>query len=166
MHKQRINFSLWLAAGSTVALLLVGCQTQPTGTATAASGTPSPSYYRGQSLPSEVDKLSGTPLYTTSEDIAKKAKIDGAPFLLIAPQNPSQALLVVESGSTPKDLAGRASNLSDFTGTTESLDAPALVEFVKESFGLELKVDEAGKIVVLRVSSIKSSSTPKAASTP
>lgn len=165
MHKQRINLSLWLAAGSTVALLLVGCQTQPIGTGTAASGTPTPSYYRGQSLPSEVDKLSGTPLYTTSEEIAKIAKIDGAPFLLIAPQNPSQALLVVESGTAPKDLTGRPSNLSEFTGSTESLEAPALVEFVKESFALELKVDEAGKIVVLRVSN-PNNSTPKAATTP
>ncbi len=148
-----------------VALLSAGCQTPSTDAGTAASGTPSPSYYRGQSLPNEVENLSGTPLYTTSEDLSQKAKIDGAPFLLIAPQNPNQALLVIESDSSPKDIAGRTSELSQFTGKTETLEAPALIEFVKESFGLELKVEESGKVLALRVSK-DGGATPKAATTP
>lgn len=154
----------FLAATACTALLFSGCQT-PQGGQVTASGTPSPSYYRGQSLPSQVDKLSGTPLYSTSEELAKKAKItDGAPFLLIAPQNPSQALLVVEPGTSPKDLLSRPSSLSDFAGTTESLDAPELAGHVKDAFGLELKTDDSGKIVLLRLKS--GQATPAAGSTP
>lgn len=170
MHKKRSSLRLFLAATACTALLGSGCQSPSPGQ-TTASATPSPSYYRGQSLPSKVDKLSGTPLYTTSEDLAKKAKItDGAPFLLIAPQNPSQALLVIEPGTAAKALASRPSNLSDFAGTTEALEAPELISHVKDSFGLELKTDEAGKVVVLRLtgtgSAASSSVTPSAGTTP
>jgi hypothetical protein len=83
--------------------------------------------------------------------MAAIAKLDGAPFLLMAPQDPTRALLVVERGSTPADVAGRPSELSDFSGVTETSDATELVKFVKDDIGLELKVNEAGKVVVLMV---------------
>lgn len=153
MRKKRSSVRLQLAATAYLVTLISGCQT-PSSSQVTASDSPTPTYYRGQNLPQQVEKLSGTPLYSTSEELAKTAKLtDGAPFLLIAPQNPSQALLVIEPGTTPKALLERPSNLGDFAGSTESLDAPELVSQVKDAFGLELKTGDDGKVVVLRLSS-------------
>lgn len=152
MRKKRSSVRLQLAATAClVATLVSSCQT-PSASPVPASASPTPTYYRGQNLPKQVESLSGTPLYSTSIELAKTAKLtNGAPFLLIAPQNPSQALLVIEPGITPEALLERPSNLSDFAGSTESLDAPELVNQVKDSFGLELKTGDDGKVVVLRL---------------
>jgi hypothetical protein len=126
--------------------------------------------YSGQALPAKVERLSGTPYYRSSDKMAAMAKLDGAPFLLMAPQDPTRALLVVEHGSTPADVMGRPSELSDFSGVTETSDATELVKFVKDDIGLELKVNEAGKVVVLKVEraatpAVPSTATPAAPGT-
>lgn len=140
---------LW-AGALLVALLLAGCQGAGPGE-TTASASPTPTMFSGQTLPSKVEMLTGTPIYTSSEKMAPLVKLEGAPFLLMAPQEPTRALLVIETGSAPSALAGRPSELAQFSGTTELIEAPDLVKFVKDEMGVELKQDEAGKVVVLRV---------------
>jgi hypothetical protein len=57
----------------------------------------------------------------------------------------------LEAGSTSSAITGRPSELSDFSGVTETIEAPELVKFVKDDIGLDLKQDESGKVVVLKV---------------
>ncbi len=139
------------AALAVVVVLLSGCQGPSSSASPTPVATPTANVYTGQTLPSKVERLEGTPLYTKSAQMAAVTKIDGAAFLLMAPQNPTEALLVVESGSTPPDLAGRPSQLGEFSGQKETLEAPELVKFVKDETGLDLK-QEDGKVVVVRVS--------------
>jgi hypothetical protein len=142
----------WVAAAMAALLLLSGCPGQGAGEATpSASSSPHGNEFSGQNLPSKVESLSGTPFYNNSAELASRAKLEGAPFLLIAPLEPTKALLVLEVGSKPADLAQRASQKTDFSGVTESIEAPQLGAFVKESTGLDLKTDESGKVVVLKV---------------
>lgn len=124
------------------------------------SASPSSSMYTGQALPAKVDLLSGTPYYANSAKLAAAAKLVGAPFLLMAPQEPTKALLILEAGSTPADVTGRPSELRDFSGVTETIDSPELIKLVKDDLGLDLKVDDAGKVVVMKVA--KGDPAPKA----
>jgi hypothetical protein len=151
MHNKRTSRALAAAMGAAL-LLLGGCQGQPpSGGEVSASASPTPNVYTGQSLPAKVDRLNGTPLYGSSAELAAQAKLEGAPFLLIAPQDPTRALLVLEAGSTPAEVASRPSQQSDFSGVTESIDAPQLLSYVKDKIGLDLKTDDSGKVVVLKV---------------
>lgn len=140
-----------IGAVLSAALLLPGCKTSDHQGTVSASATPTSSMYSGQALPSQVELLSGTPYYANSEKMAALVKLEGAPFLLMAPQDPTKALLVLEAGSTPSAITGRPSELSDFSGVTETIEAPELVKFVKDDIGLDLKQDESGKVVVLKV---------------
>ena len=161
---QRLRTSLALAGALSASLLfLSGCQNQGSEPGPSASASPTSTAFTGQALPSKVDRLSGTPLYTISPELAAKAKLDGAPFLIIAPQDPSQALLIVEAGSQPAELVKRPSKLTDFSGATESIDAPELIGLVKDKTGLNLKTDASGKVVALKVAS---STTPAPGATP
>lgn len=155
-----------MAAAIAVALLsLSGCQAPGSGEGSPpSSASPAGHEYSGQNLPPKVDQLSGTPFYNTSPELASRAKLDGAPFLLIAPLDPTRALLVVEQGTTPAELAKRPSEKADFSGTTEAVEAPQLVGYVKESTGLELKTDDDGKVVVLKVQ--KPALVPAASASP
>lgn len=142
----------FLAAFSAAVLLTAGCKGFVSGDGEVTpSASPTGSMYTGQTLPSKVDLLSGTPYYASSDKLAAAAKLDGAPFLLMAPQEPTKALLVVEAGTAPAEVKGRPSELRDFSGVTESLDAPELIKLVKDDLGLDLKVDDAGKVVILKV---------------
>lgn len=122
-----------------------------------ASGT-----FTGQNLPTEVEELEGTPLYSVSEDFAKIVKLDGAPYLLIAPQDPLKALLILEPGVDPAEVKTRESKQIKLSGTSEPIEAKELIEHVKQQYELDLKTDENGKVVVLRVKP----SGPKTESSP
>lgn len=129
-------------------LLLAGCQQEepaPTPTTTVA-GT-----FTGQELPEEIEQLSGTPLYSVSEELTGVAATEDACFLLIAPQDPTKALLVQEKGSKPADLASRESQTTDFSGTKTTKKSDALVTHVKERYELDLQVSESGDVVILNV---------------
>lgn len=150
-----------LVAVTAAVLFLHGCQGNSTTDAATPAATPTSNVYSGQSLPAQVDRLGGTPLYTKSAQMAGAAKLPGAPFLLMAPQNPTEALLVVEVGSAPTDLVNRPSELGEFSGVTEMLDAPDLVKFVKDETALDLK-QEGGKVVMLKVEKGSGTATPGA----
>lgn len=136
-----------------IALLGSGCQATGPSPSPTASASAASTLFTGQVLPPEVQRLTGTPYYGTSDELAGQIPgLNGAPFLLMAPQNPTVALLVVESGSQPADVKERPSQLTDFSGRTERLDNPEAVKAVRESTGLDL-LQENGQIIVLRISS-------------
>ena len=161
--------SLLLALGLAVAV--VGCSGE------SAKPSPTPEAvgtYTGQDLPEVVEQLEGTPLYSQSAELTPLAKVQGATYLLIAPQDPLKALLVVEEGASPEEVSKRESGPVKLAGKSETLDAPALVEHVKAQYQLDLKTDEKGKVIVVKVSGAPSgdatpdagSATPQDASTP
>lgn len=157
-----------LGAFSAAVLLGSGCQNQEAGAGSpVASASPTSTVFSGQSLPSTIDSLTGTPYYTNSSKLAEIAKLDGAPFLLIAPQDPSKALLVLELEAKPSELAERPSQLGNFSGSTESIEAPELIKFVKDDTGLDLQQDN-GKVTVLKLTNTTatSDSTPSAPNSP
>lgn len=155
----------FLAAFSAALLLTAGCKGFVSGQADVTpSASPTGSMYTGQTLPSKVDLLSGTPYYANSEKMAAAVKLDGAPFLIMAPQEPTKALLVLESGTAPSEVKGRPSELRDFSGVTETIEAPGLITMVKDDLGLDLKTDESGKVVMLKIA--KGAPIPAGASTP
>ena len=141
-------------------LLVASCQSNSSPVATTPTASSSPGYYTGQALPSNVESLSGTPLYSTSVELAEKLQLPGAPFLLIAPQNPEEALLVLETGADPAEMKSRASQITEFSGVTETADAKDFVEFAKSSYQLNLKTDDNGKLVILRIAPKDSQNTP------
>ena len=92
--------------------------------------------------------------------------LDGASYLLIAPQDPLKALLVLEPGAVPAELAKRESKLVKLSGKKESAESQALLELVKERYQLELQTDDSGRVVVLRTESsgtapVQDASTPQ-----
>jgi len=107
--------------------------------------------FTGQDLPEKIEELKGTPLYSISEELSSVAEIPGAAFLLIAPQDPTKALLVVEQETLPADLAKRASKPIALSGKKESKKSESLAAHVKERYELELKSDANGDIIVLMV---------------
>jgi hypothetical protein len=151
MQRLQRNLALLGALCATV-LFTSSCQGEKSvSSGPSASASPASTMFSGQNLPAKVDRLSGTPYYRNSPEMAGIVKVDGAPFLLMAPQNPTQALLVIEQGTLPAQIVERPSQLTDFDGTTDSLESPELAKFVKDNLGLDLKKDEAGKIVTLKV---------------
>jgi hypothetical protein len=131
-----------------MAIILVGCQQgAPTETPStpAVAGT-----FTGQDLAESIEELEGTPLYSISQEITDVAKVEGAAFLLIAPQDPTKALLVVEVQTTPADLAKRDSKQTKYSGKRKTMDSQALVDLVRERYELELQTDDQGKVVVLQ----------------
>ncbi len=149
-----------LAGVLLTTLLVSSCQSNSSPVATAPTASSSPGYYTGQALPSNVENLSGTPLYSTSVELAEKLPMQGAPFLLIAPQNPEEALLVVETGADPAEMKSRPSQITEFSGVTETTDAKDFLEFVKTSYQLNLKIDDNGKLVILRIQPKASQNAP------
>lgn len=138
-----------LASVFIAGLLFVGCQQQEEHSATptpAVAGT-----FTGQDLPSKVEELNGTPLYSVSKELTGVAKLEGATYLLIAPQDPTKALLVQEKGATPESLSGRESKPIKISGAKTTTDSADLVKHVKERYEMDLQVDDAGKVVVLQV---------------
>lgn len=103
----------------------------------------------GQELPSKVEHLLGTPFYL--ELIKDKVKLDGAAFLYLSPQDPTQALLVVDPKAKPDDLKKRESHLMEISGTTELVDLSEAATALEDKMGLKLH-RQGGKIVVLRIS--------------
>jgi hypothetical protein len=150
MLKLQKRPALW-AGALCVALWLSGCQGNGSADAPTSPATTASTMFSGQELPGQVDRLTGTPYYTNSEKLAKLASLEGAPFLLMAPQDPTKVLLVVEAGTEPAALLNRPSQLADFSGSTKTVDSPELVKFVKEEMGVELKQNESGQVVVLVV---------------
>jgi hypothetical protein len=150
--------SVLLALG--LALAVAGCS----GESAAPSPTPEAvGTYTGQDLPEVVEQLEGTPLYSQSSELTPLAKVQGATYLLIAPQDPLKALLVVEEGASPEEVSKRQSGPVKLAGKSETLDAPALVDHVKAQYQLDLKTDDKGKVIVLKVSGVPSSETAPAA---
>ena len=137
-----------LSACLLAGLLLTGCnQETPAPQPTAVeAGT-----FTGQKLPDKVEQLDGTPLYSISEELTTVAKAEDACFLLIAPQDPTKALLVKESGTKPAELATRESKMTKFSGSKSTMKSESLVAHVKENYQLDLQVDN-GEVVVLSVS--------------
>lgn len=152
-----------IAVAMASLFLLSGCQktdappTRPTPRQTVE--------YTGQDLQGEVYNLKGTPLYSRSQDLAQRVKVEGAPFLLLASKEPLQALLVVVTDTTPEELVGRKSELKDFSGNAQGMDIPGLVEHVKEVYELDLKTDPSGKVLVLKISSPPPAAAPTPAAT-
>ena len=146
-----------LAAG----VLLTGCQQEsaPTATVTPASaGT-----FTGQDLPSKVENLNGTPLYSISKELTEASKLEGATYLLIAPQDPTMALLVQEKGLTPDELSGRESKPTTISGVKTTTSLPQVVQHVKERYELDLQVNDKGEVVVLQAGApVQTGSTPDA----
>lgn len=145
-------FALALAAA------VVGCSGEP------AAPSPTPEAvgtYTGQDLPDVVEELEGTPLYSQSAELTPLAKVQGATYLLIAPQDPLKALVVVEEGASPEEVAKRKSEPVKLAGKRETLDAQALVDHVKAQYQLDLKTDDKGQVIVLKVAK-----GPAAAATP
>lgn len=154
-------------------LSIVGC----TGNGANSSPTPrSVGTFTGQDLPELVEELEGTPLYSESVRLTPLAKTDDAVYLLIAPQDPLKALLILEEGAVPEDVALRKSEIVKLAGKRDSLKNEALVAHVKEQYQLDLKTNESGEVLVLRVvagdspattaSPAPGQSTPLPASTP
>lgn len=140
------------AAGAVAILLLSGCQKDEPANNSASpveAGT-----FTGQKLPEKVENLTGTPFYTTSKELTPQAKVEGACYLVIAPQSPTKAVLVVEKMSKPEEVAARPSELTEFSGQTTSIDSPDLIKLVKESYDLDLNLTDDGKIAVLELSRV------------
>ncbi|HIB65042.1 MAG TPA: hypothetical protein EYO33_08020 [Phycisphaerales bacterium] len=144
-----------LAAG----VLLTGCSQESAPTATpAAAGT-----FSGQELPNKVDNLDGTPLYSISKELTEASKLEGATYLLIAPQNPTMALLVQEKGTAPDELSGRESKPTTLSGVKTTSALPEVVQLVKERYELDLQVNDKGEVVILQATApVPSDATPKA----
>ena len=147
MKKSRLGrFALGLSF-LLLLVLLPGCsKSEPTTAQTpAASGT-----FTGQDLPDAVEQLEGTPLYTSATELAPLHKLEGACFLLIAPQSPDKTLMVFEEGAKAESLSTRESKPIKVSGTKETLESPDLVKHVKERYGLDLQMNEAGQVVYLK----------------
>lgn len=152
MNKSASHFALraLVAAGTLTLLLVSGCQNQNSGQvepSPTAGGT-----FTGQALPDKVEDLMGTPFYSSSKDLATQVKVEGACYLVIAPQNPSHAFLVLEKMSTPEEVAPRPSTLTKFSGRITGLDAPDLVRHVKEGYELDLVLTQDKKVTMLELS--------------
>lgn len=162
MAMKRLTLSAAVAMASL--LLLSGCQgssappTRPTPRATVE--------YTGQALQGEVFNLKGTPLYSMSKELRDKVQVDGAPFLLLASRDPQEALLVVVTDTTPEELMTRKSEVKDFSGVTETRDDAGLVSYIKNEFQLNLKTDDGGKLLILKVSSPPPATMPTPVASP
>ncbi|MFA5506002.1 MAG: hypothetical protein WC314_16395 [Vulcanimicrobiota bacterium] len=155
------------ALALALATTLAGCS----GNGSTSPATPQAvGTYTGQDLPEVVEELEGTPLYTGSTELTGLAQAQGATYLLIAPQDPLKALLVVEEGTTAEQVAQRQSAPVKLAGTRGTLDAQPLIEHVKANYELDLKTDEQGRIIVLNVPNAaaapQSTATPLNGSTP
>jgi hypothetical protein len=105
--------------------------------------------YTGQELPAAVEELEGTPLYSGSEELTRLAGGPDAVYLLIAPQDPSKALLVQEKGAEPSAVTGRESKPIKVSGSKKSLKSEPLLKHVQERYELELQTDPSGGVVLL-----------------
>ena len=155
--------SALLAPALALTVIVSGCSGE--------SATPSPTpqavgTFTGQDLPQVVEELEGTPIYSESVDLAPLTNLNGATYLLIAPQDPLKALLVVEEGAKPEDVSKRESAMLKLTGKSESIEAGDLVKHVKDEYQLDLKTDDQGKVIVLRVSAKDAPAVNSAVSTP
>lgn len=157
------KIALTLVSTLTMACFLSGCrQDSPAPAETPqTAGT-----FTGQELPEKVEELEGTPLYSGSEEIHSLLALDGASYLLIAPQDPLKAVLVLEPGAVPAELAKRESKPVKLSGKKEVADSKALVDLVKQRYELDLQTDTEGRVVVLRVESagtvpVQDASTPQ-----
>lgn len=160
-----LTFVTRMVAVTTVTLFLFsGCQG---GGKVEVRSTPDQvGNYTGQQLPDKVEKLVGTPFYSTAKELAGVAKLQGASYLVIAPQAPTNAVLVLEKMSKVEDVAARPSTMSEFSGKTTTVAAPELVTYVKEHYELDLNVAADGKVTVLELSQAPSagaSPTPQPA---
>ena len=136
-------------------LLGTGCsQTAPSQTAPSpeVAGT-----FTGQDLPSEVEELEGTPLYSISGELSGMHQFDGAAYLLIAPQDPTKALLVSESGVAPAELSKRESKPTKISGVKELIDSEKLKNHVTERYQMALQTNADGKVILLKA---KTTGTP------
>jgi hypothetical protein len=161
-----------LAPAVALTMTLTGCSGE------GANPSPTPEavgQYTGQDLPEIVEELEGTPIYSESVDLAPLTNLKGATYLIIAPQDPLNALLVVEEGASPEDVIERKSAPVKLAGKRESLDAGSLVKHVKDEYQLDLKTDDKGQVIVLRVAAKDSpvakttpavTATPQSAATP
>jgi uncharacterized lipoprotein YbaY len=153
-----------LAPAVALTLMVAGCSGE------TVAPTPTPQAvgtFTGQDLPEVVEELEGTPIYSESVDLAPLTELKGATYLLVAPQDPLKALLVVEDGAKPEDVAKRKSAMVKLTGKKEVLESGTLVQHVKDEYQLELKTDDKGQIIVLRVAAANTpAETPQDASTP
>ena len=157
-HVNTLGLLLFLLTLTT--LTLSGCQggQKPKASPTpAAVGT-----FTGQQLPDKVEKLEGTPFYSISPALSEVAKLPGACYLVIAPQDPTRALLIHEPNSKPEEVAKRESKSTEYSGRNTSVDSKALVEHVKQTYDLELNTANDGKVVILEVASAPLSGTTPA----
>ena len=145
LRARMTNFCLILA----LSLVSLGCQNTSAPTI-AANPTPL-GVFTGQSLPTEVLELEGIPLFSASEQLAKNVDYSGATYLLLAPQDPSKALLILEPNSEPSELAKRPSGPVKVTGSKELKKADGLLKHVKDTYQLDLQIAPSGEVVVLRV---------------
>ncbi len=145
----RILLSLILFA------VLAGCQQGDPNSSSEASGPEPVGEYIGQDLPNQVQALSGIPLFFISPELSLKAAEPGAFFLLLAPQDPQRAVLVLLSDETPEAVAGRSSENHELDGTTKLLANPGLAEFVKENYEIELASDDSGNLILLEASRLE-----------
>ncbi len=101
-----------------------------------------------------------------SKELRDKVQVDGAPFLLLASRDPQEALLVVVTDTTPEELMTRKSEVKDFSGVTETRDDAGLVSYIKNEFQLNLKTDDGGKLLILKVSSPPPTTMPTPVASP
>lgn len=144
------KFVAILACTVVLGLSVGGCQGEPpTPTATPESvGT-----FTGQELPEVVEQLEGTPIYSSSPGLAQVLPSESGAYLLIAPQDPLQALLVIEEGVTSETINERESKPVLLSGHKASIDPGAVLAYVEEHYQLELQTTPDGQVVVLRVAS-------------
>ena len=143
----------------SVSLLLLGLLGTGCSQKTPSQAAPTPEVagtFTGQELPTEVEELDGTPLYSISEEISGLHEFDGAAYLLIAPQDPTKALLVSESGVSPADLSKRESKPSTISGVKELIDSEKLKNHVTERYQLALQTNASGKVILLKAKSAAS----------
>lgn len=128
-------------------LLPSGCSdniAQPAANATPASlSTP----FTGQKLGADTVHLSGTPFY--AKEISTKVKPNEVCYMLLSSQDPQKALLVVEAGMKAEKLTSRQSSPVELQGKIEWLELPDVLSFSKDKMGVELSVDESGRVAVL-----------------
>lgn len=158
--KQTLTLSLALPVVACLSLALggTGCKSEEPAPATPVEvGT-----FTGQSLPETVEKLEGTPLYSSSKEISGLAKFNGAAYLLIAPQDPTKALIVVEPGANPEEVSQRPSQPITLAGSRDTVEGKELASQIKERYQLDLQTTADGKVETLLVKTSPAGSTPAA----
>ena len=97
-----------------------------------------------------MEQLEGTPLYSLSETITEIANFSGAAYLLLAPKNPTKALVVLEPETEPSSLKERSSEPVKISGRKELMKADALLKHVKDTYQMDLQTSPSGEVIVLR----------------